>query len=84
MLEGEYLEVDPPRKLVHTWQGVGAPGAHSIVTYLLTPIPGGTRLVVQHSGMLLPQESDRICAGWQNSLLRLSEILSNGHHTSRS
>jgi uncharacterized protein YndB with AHSA1/START domain len=35
MLEGEYLEIDPPRKLVHTWQGVGAPGAHSIVTYLL-------------------------------------------------
>jgi uncharacterized protein YndB with AHSA1/START domain len=34
-LEGEYLEIDPPRKLVHTWQGVGAPGAHSIVTYLL-------------------------------------------------
>src|SRR5438477_8747964 len=23
-LEGEYLEVDPPRKLVHTWQRPGA------------------------------------------------------------
>ena len=28
VIEGEFLEVDPPRKLVHTWQGIGAPGAH--------------------------------------------------------
>ncbi|MBV8137680.1 MAG: SRPBCC domain-containing protein [Deltaproteobacteria bacterium] len=38
-LEGEFLEVDPPRKLVHTWHRVGAPEDPSIVTYLLEPIP---------------------------------------------
>ena len=25
--EGEFREVDPPRKLVHTWQGAGPPAA---------------------------------------------------------
>src|ERR1700751_3158832 len=34
-LEGEFLEVDPPRKLVHTWHLVGAPGDPTTVTYLL-------------------------------------------------
>src|SRR5258707_7445611 len=37
-IEGEYLEVDPPRKLVHTWQLVGAPAAPSTVTYMLEPM----------------------------------------------
>src|SRR5262247_4825402 len=32
VLEGEFLEVDPPRKLVHTWQRPGASGAPSVVT----------------------------------------------------
>src|SRR4029077_13061541 len=31
VLEGEFLEVDPPRKLVHTWQRAGAPGQPTIV-----------------------------------------------------
>src|SRR5436189_1576493 len=26
-LEGEFLEVDPPRRLVHTWCAVGSPAA---------------------------------------------------------
>ncbi|MFI4997440.1 MAG: SRPBCC domain-containing protein, partial [Hyphomicrobiales bacterium] len=34
-LEGEFLEVDPPRRLVHTWRRVGAPGAPTTVTYEL-------------------------------------------------
>ena len=38
-LEGEFLEVDPPRKLVQTWQMKGTPGTPSTVTYLLETIP---------------------------------------------
>src|SRR6476661_9802598 len=41
VLEGEFLEVDPPRKLVHTWQRAGAPGQPTIVTYLLEALDGG-------------------------------------------
>src|SRR5215471_4197262 len=49
-LEGEFLEVDPPRKLVHTWQLVGMPGAPTKVSYLLEQIDGGTRITLRHSG----------------------------------
>src|SRR3954463_2021999 len=54
VLEGEFLEVDPPRKLVHTWQGVGAPGAPTTVSYLLERLDGGTRLTLRHSGIVAP------------------------------
>lgn len=35
VLEGELLEIDPPRKLVHTWHRVETPDAPTTVTYLL-------------------------------------------------
>ena len=76
-LEGEFLEVDPPRKLVHTWHRVGAPGGPSVVTYLLGPIPGGTRLTVNHSGIISPEQRDNTTASWQSSFGRLAEILSS-------
>ncbi len=41
VLEGEFLEVQPPTKLVHTWQRPGMPGAPTTVTYHLQPIDGG-------------------------------------------
>jgi uncharacterized protein YndB with AHSA1/START domain len=75
-LEGEFLEVDPPRKLVHTWHGVGAPGAHSTVTYILEPIAEGTRLTVNHSEIASPEEGSNIRVGWTTSFNRLAEILS--------
>src|SRR5215831_13290355 len=50
-LEGEFLEVDPPRKLVHTWHPVGSPDAPSTVTYIVEPAGQGTRLTLRHTGM---------------------------------
>jgi uncharacterized protein YndB with AHSA1/START domain len=75
-LEGEFLEVDPPRKLVQTWHAVGAPGTPSTVTYLLEPIAGGTRLTVRHAGLNAPDQRDNVGAGWRTSFDRLSDILS--------
>src|SRR5260370_9166999 len=43
VLEGEFLEVQPPTMLVHTWQLAGGPSAATTVTYHLQPIAGGTR-----------------------------------------
>lgn len=74
-LEGEYLEVDPPRKLVHTWRGAGASDAPSVVTYLLEPIDGGTRLTLRHTGIVAPDGGDGINVGWRTSFERLAEIL---------
>ena len=74
-LEGEFLEVDPPRKLVQSWQRLGTSDTPSILTYLLEPIAGGTRLTVRHAGIEAPDQRNNIGAGWRTSCDRLSEIL---------
>jgi uncharacterized protein YndB with AHSA1/START domain len=74
-LEGKFLEVDPPRKLVQTWHFAGAPGEPSTVTYLLEPIYGGTRLTVRHSDIAAADQRNNVGAGWRSSFDRLSEIL---------
>jgi uncharacterized protein YndB with AHSA1/START domain len=79
VLEGEFIEVDPPRRLVQTWHRAGAPGTPSTVTYLLEPIDGGTRLTVHHQDIAAPDQRSNFGAGWRTSLDRLSEILSDHH-----
>jgi uncharacterized protein YndB with AHSA1/START domain len=74
-LEGEFLELDPPRKLVHTWHAAGAPGTPSIVTYVLDAIEGGTRLTLCHQGIASPLIGANTGAGWETSLERLADIL---------
>jgi uncharacterized protein YndB with AHSA1/START domain len=76
VLEGEFLRVDPPRTLVHTWHGAGAPGAPTTVTYLLEPLDGGTRITLRHSGFAAPEVCTNTCIGWETSFERLVEVLS--------
>jgi len=45
----EVLEVEPPRKLVYTWEG-GSVWGKTTITWLLTPENGGTRLRLEHRG----------------------------------
>ena len=79
VIEGEFLEVDPPRKLVHTWHSVGALGAPTTVTYVLEPLDGGTRITLRHSGFAAPFVAPGMCMntciGWETSFERLAEIL---------
>ena len=44
-LEGEFLEIDAPKKLVLTWHSGGAPGRPTIVTFLLRRIDGAPVLL---------------------------------------
>ena len=74
-LEGEFLEIDPPRRLVHTWHPVGAPAAAtSTVTYMLEPSEGGTRITLRQSGILSRDSSLGIGAGWETSFQKLEEL----------
>jgi uncharacterized protein YndB with AHSA1/START domain len=75
-LVGEFLEVDPPRKLVQTWQMKDMPGAPSTVTYMLEKIAGGTRLTVRHSGLVAPDQRTNVGAGWRSSFDQLAENMS--------
>ena len=82
VIEGEFLEIDPPRKLVHTWHSVGAPSAPTTVTYVLEPLDGGTRITLRHSGFAAPFVAPGMCMntciGWETSFERLAEILAMG------
>src|SRR5262249_27877266 len=75
-LEGEYLVVDPPTRLVHTWRRSDTSGATTTVTYLLQAIPGGTRLTLRHTGFAPPDSCSTTCQGWEASLARLARLLS--------
>jgi uncharacterized protein YndB with AHSA1/START domain len=74
-LEGEFLEIDAPKKLVLTWHSGGTPNRPTIVTFLLERIDGGTRLTLEHVGFVAPDWCLNTCLGWETSLERLAEFL---------
>jgi uncharacterized protein YndB with AHSA1/START domain len=75
-LEGEFLEVVRPRKLVHTWRGAGTPGATTTVSYVLEPLGAGTRITLRHSGFTSPESCRNTGIGWETSFAKLEEHLS--------
>jgi uncharacterized protein YndB with AHSA1/START domain len=61
------LEVDPPRRLVYTWDGMQQ--MHTVITFELERIPEGTVLRLEHSGFDLSQPMqkmayDSMLTGW--------------------
>jgi len=49
-VEGEYIEVDPPRKLAFSWRPTWDAPNETRVTYMLEPMNQGTRLTLRHEG----------------------------------
>jgi uncharacterized protein YndB with AHSA1/START domain len=82
-LEGEFLEVDVPCKLVHTWRGVGTPGASTTVSYFLEPYDGGTRITFRHSGLKSREAFRNTYLGWETSFEQLAAILAMAPAPSR-
>jgi uncharacterized protein YndB with AHSA1/START domain len=74
-LEGEFREIDPPRKLVHTWHPVSSPEPPSVVTYILEPTASGTRVTLRHTGMSSRDATMANALGWESSFARLAEIV---------
>jgi uncharacterized protein YndB with AHSA1/START domain len=71
---GEYLTVEPPRKLSFTWQSPYTGAEPSVVTVILTPDGDSTHLLLLHER--LPEDaagSHR--GGWRAILQRLVEEL---------
>ncbi|HEX2578213.1 MAG TPA: SRPBCC domain-containing protein [Aquihabitans sp.] len=53
-IRGEFVEVDPPHVVVVTWGLLGSevlPAGSTRVEFRLTPIAGGTRVDLTHSGL---------------------------------
>lgn len=75
VIGGEFLDVSPPERLVHSWQRFEAAGGPSTVTYLLEATPHGTRLTLRHEGISVPEVCTNTALGWETSLQRLAEYL---------
>jgi uncharacterized protein YndB with AHSA1/START domain len=68
-VEGEFVEIDPPRKLVHTWKAPWDGGHVTTVVYRLDPTAGGTRVTVRHEGFAgRPESCQGHTAGWEQVL----------------
>jgi uncharacterized protein YndB with AHSA1/START domain len=66
---GKYLEIDPPRKIVQTWQPDFDDNQVTTITYLLEPTDVGTRVTLRHEGFADRAQSCRNHAfGWENVL----------------
>jgi uncharacterized protein YndB with AHSA1/START domain len=70
---GEYLELDPPRRIVQSWRWAGEQ-TDSRVTIELTPSGGGTDLVVLHD-RLDAETAELYRRGWESCLVRLPAYL---------
>jgi uncharacterized protein YndB with AHSA1/START domain len=75
---GEFIEVDPPHRLVHTWGWVGTagsiPAGSTIVAYDLLPREGGTLVRVTHGRLPHPRAASSHARGWDHYLPRLAAV----------
>lgn len=84
MVEGEVLESNPPRRLVHTWRVLWdaalAADAPSRVTWELQSMPGGvTKLTVVHDNFDGETATYRqVSGGWMWVLSNLKTLLETG------
>ncbi len=80
-LEGEILEIDPPRRLVHTLHVLQDPAAAaeapSRVEYEITQIGDRCRLTLIHTGRG-PATIEYTSGGWETILGGLKELLETG------
>jgi len=71
---GEFVEVDPPRRIVFTWGWADsiavAPGTTRVVV-TLEDEDGGTRVVLRHDGLPDEEQRDHHRIGWQLYMSRL-------------
>jgi uncharacterized protein YndB with AHSA1/START domain len=78
-VEGRYVEVDRPRRLVITWGRRGSPSfppSSSTLEVAFDAEGRGTRVRIVHSGLPQP-ERERHAAGWRHYLDRL-QVLGGG------
>lgn len=79
---GEYVVVDPPRRVVFTWgwdQGEHpVPPGSSTVEVTLEPAGDGTRLTLRHSGLPDEEQVTQHGHGWEHYMERLRVAAAGG------
>ena len=82
-VHGEYLEIDPPRRLCYTWISSWLPKATNVV-WELEPCNGGTSLKLTHTGFGGDSEATKnhtqgwnLALGWLQSYAERNETVDN-------
>ena len=76
---GEVLEVEPPRRLKHTYLFAMKPEPATVVTWELESVDGGTRVTLTHAGWTSEHTSpEKHEAGWNEILGLLKSELETG------
>jgi uncharacterized protein YndB with AHSA1/START domain len=73
---GEYVEVEPPERLVLTMSDQPAGERYELITVVLTDLGDGrTEMHFEHRGQLSPEWYERTKAGWGGFFDRIDERL---------
>jgi uncharacterized protein YndB with AHSA1/START domain len=73
---GEYREIDPPHRLVYTWQWeTDAHPTETLVTVEFLQRPGGTEVVLTHERFPTTESRDQHQHGWGGCLEHLGKAL---------
>ena len=79
---GEYVEIDPPNRLVFTWGWAGdyasTPPGSSTVEITLTPVDDGTLVRLVHSGLPSAESAEAHDHGWDLYIPRLAIAAAGG------
>ncbi len=76
-LRGEYSEVDPPRRLVCTfeWEEPDPDDQETVVTLSFLDVPEGTKLVLDQGPFATEARYELHETGWTETLERLAQFL---------
>ena len=79
---GQFVELDPPRRIVFTWgwdteDPVTPPGSSTVEVELI-PEDAGTRLRLTHRDLPGPESAEKHRGGWQHYTERLAVAATGG------
>lgn len=79
-LSGEFLEVDPPSRLVFTfrWDEPDPDDRETVVTLTLTPTVGATELSLSQGRFATEERRELHRGGWTDSLEKLRALVESG------
>jgi uncharacterized protein YndB with AHSA1/START domain len=77
-ITGEYLEIDGPRLLMHTWIASWTGTAKTTVRWELEAKEGGTLVTLRHSGLSAYPNLAQSYRGWPRMLGWLQALLERG------
>jgi len=73
-VHGVFTELDPPRKMVYTWEWEDD-SEHSQVTVEFKPVDDGTELVLRHAKLSGPESVTAHKAGWIGCFDNIAELI---------